>query len=55
MEYDIPAKLNYTATNLYFEQNDPEILDKILLSPRKLWTGVKVVAESKSGLYDRSL
>ena len=29
MEYDMPARLNYTAVNNYYEQNDPAILEKV--------------------------
>ena len=52
MEYDMPARLNYTAIANYYERNDPAVLNKVLLSPRNIYTGVKVVSERKSGLYD---
>ena len=52
VEYDVPAMLNYTAINHYFNQTDPEIFDKMLLSPRKSFTGVKMLSEEKSKLYD---
>ena len=52
VEYDMPAQLNYTAFNHYFEYNDPDIFDKMLTSPRKIFTGVKVLSEDKSKLYD---
>lgn len=55
MEYDMPARLNYTAVNNYYEKNDPSILEKVMLSPRKVNTGVKVVSENKSGLYEENI
>ena len=54
IEYDMPAQLNYTAFNDYFENYDPVALDKLLISPRKIFTGVKMVSEADSGLYDSS-
>jgi hypothetical protein len=54
VEYDMPAQLNYTAFNDYFENYDPVSLDRLLVSPRKIFTGVKMISESDSGLYDSS-
>ena len=50
----MPALLNYTALDTYFKNNDPLILDKILLAPRKVYTGVKILSEEDSQLYDKS-
>ena len=52
VEYDMPALLNYTAVNDYYTHADPTILDQMLLSPRKIFSSVKVVSEKKSGLFD---
>ncbi len=52
VEYDIPALLNYTAVNDYYENSDPKVLQKVLLAPRKIFSGVKVLSERKSKLYD---
>lgn len=46
LEYDIPALLNYSAVDTFYKQNDPKILESLLLAPRKVYTGVKVVKES---------
>jgi hypothetical protein len=54
VEYDVPAQLNYTAFNDYFVNNDPESLERLLVAPRKVFTGVKMVTETESGLYDSS-
>ena len=48
----MPALLNYTAFVDYFEKTDPSVLDHVLLSPRKVFSGVKVLREAESGLYD---
>ena len=52
VEYDMPALLNYTAVNDYYMSADPTILDTMLISPRKIFSSVKVINEKKSGLYD---
>jgi len=52
VEYSMPALLNYTAVNDHFLKSDPKVLSKILLSPRKIFSGVKVLSEAKSGVYD---
>jgi hypothetical protein len=54
IKYDEPALMNYTAVTDYFLQNDPARLDRLLLTPRKVFTGVKVIQESKSGLYNET-
>ncbi len=54
ISYDIPALLNYTAVNDFYTKNDPKILEDLLLTPRKVFTGIKVVEESKSGIYDET-
>ena len=50
----MPALLNYTAFVDYFEHTDKSVLDHVLLSPRKVFSGVKVHTEAESGLYDAS-
>lgn len=50
VEYDMPALLNYTAVNDYY-QYDPKFVKNVLLAPRKVFSGVKVLSESKTGLY----
>ena len=52
VEYDVPAQLNYTAFIDHFENNDPVALESLLIAPRKVFTGVKMVTETESGLYD---
>lgn len=54
ISYDIPALLNYTAVTEYYSKNDPEMLENLLLTPRKVFSGVKVMKESKSGIYNES-
>lgn len=43
VEYDVPALLNYTAVNDYYYKTDPSVLNKVLLAPRKIFSGVKVL------------
>jgi len=52
--YDIPALLNYTAVKDYYLKNDPNVLNDLLLTPRKIFTGIKVIKESKSGNYEEA-
>ena len=53
VEYDVPTLLNYTAVNDYYSAvGDPDITSKLLLSPRKIFSGVKVLTEGESNLYD---
>ena len=52
VEYDIPSLLNFTAVNDYYRNSDPNVLNKVLLAPRKIFSGVKVLSERKSKLYD---
>jgi len=52
VEYDMPALLNYTAVNDYYTATDPKVLKKMLLSPRKVFSGVKMLSETSSGLYE---
>ena len=52
IEYDMPALLNYTAVNDYYSVTDPKVLKKMLLSPRKIFSGVKMLSETSSGLYE---
>ena len=54
ISYDIPALLNYTAVTNHYKKNDPSVLKELLLTPRKIFTGIKVVKESKSGNYDET-
>ena len=54
ISYDIPALLNYTAVTDFYRLNDPEMLENLLLTPRKVFSGVKVMKESKSGIYNES-
>ena len=43
---DLPAFVEH------FESNDPVALEQLLIAPRKVFTGVKMVSETESGLYD---
>ena len=52
VEYDMPALLNYTAVTDYYQNSDPKVLKKMLLSPRKVFSGVKLISEANSGLYE---
>lgn len=54
LEIEIPALLNYTAVNAFYSKNDPEVLNDLLLAPRKIFTGIKVIKESRSGLYNET-
>ena len=54
ISYDIPALLNYTAVTDHYKRNDPSVLEDLLLTPRKIFTGIKVIKESKSGNYDEA-
>ena len=54
IEYDQPALLNYTAVNEYYNETNPEILDTLLLAPRKVFSGVKILGEAVSGHYTDS-
>jgi hypothetical protein len=54
IKYDMPALMNYTAVQQYYEENDPHRLERLLLSPRKVFTGSKVLRESRSGLYNET-
>jgi hypothetical protein len=54
IEIEIPALLNYTAVNEHYKKHDPKVLDDLLLAPRKVFTGVKVVKQSRSGLYNET-
>ena len=49
----MPALLNYTAVDQYYRETDPKVLKKMLLSPRKVFSGVKVVSERESKLYNK--
>ena len=48
----MPALLNYTAVTDYYQNNDPKVLKKLLLAPRKVFSGVKLISEANSGLYE---
>ena len=50
----MPALLNYTAVTEHYMETDPKVLNKVLLSPRKVFSGVKVVSERESGHYKSS-
>lgn len=54
MKYDTPALMNFTAFTHYYETNDPARLERMLMSPRKVFTGVKVIREDQSGLYNET-
>lgn len=54
VEYDMGALLNYTSVNEYYQETDPSVLNTMLISPRKVFSGVKVLTESSSGLYGKS-
>lgn len=53
-KYDTPSLMNFTAVNSYYGEHDPDRLERMLLTPRKVFTGVKVLRESKSGLYNET-
>jgi len=45
--------LNYTAVRTHFQENRPEVWEEtLLMAPRKIFTGVKVLHEEAAGLYD---
>ena len=49
----MPALLNYTAVDQYYTETDPKVLKKMLISPRKVFSGVKVVSERDSKLFNK--
>ena len=55
-EYDMAALMNYTSVqakyNVPGNKEALETLEQLRLSPRKAFTGVKVLREGQSGLYD---
>lgn len=46
--------MNLTAVTEFYSETDPSRLEKMLLSPRKVFTGVKVLREGRSGLYNET-
>ena len=53
VEYEVPTMLNYTAVRTHFQENRPEVWEEtLLMAPRKIFTGVKVLHEEAAGLYD---
>ena len=48
----MPALLNYTAVTDHYQKSDPKVLKKLLLAPRKVFSGVKVISEADSGHYE---
>ena len=54
IEFEIPALLNYTSVDSFYKKNEPDVLNDLLLTPRKIFTGVKVVKESRSGIYNET-
>lgn len=54
IQYEIPALLNLTAFNTYYEKVDPTVLDDLLLAPRKVFSSTKVLKESKVGIYNET-
>lgn len=54
IQYDIPALLNATAVTSYYQQHDPNVLESLLFTPRKIFASTKVLKESKCGFYNES-
>jgi hypothetical protein len=55
IQYEIPALLNLTALNSYYEEVDPTVFDEqLLLAPRKIFGSTKVLKESKVGIYNET-
>jgi len=54
LDYDMGAQLNYTAVQSYYSENNQEVFDDLMLAPRKVFTGTKVMRESRSGLYNET-
>jgi hypothetical protein len=54
IQYEIPALLNLTAVNSYYDNFDPTVLDNLLLAPRKVFSSTKVLKESKVGIYNET-
>lgn len=46
--YEVPALMNYTAVE------KAQGVENLLLTPRKAFSGVKVIKESHSGLYNET-
>lgn len=54
ISYEMPALLNLTAVQDYYNKTDPSAMDNLLLTPRKIFSSTKVLKESKSGIYNES-
>jgi len=44
--------MNYSAVFDFYQEKEPEILENLHISPRKVYTGVKVLSETQSGLFN---
>ena len=58
MEYEMGSLLNYTAIeakyNIPGDKESQEILENLLLTPRKVFSGVKVLREGRAGFYNET-
>lgn len=55
IEYDQAALLNYTAVETFIDHSqDERVHQDLFITPRKLYSGVKVIKESKSGHYNET-
>jgi hypothetical protein len=58
LEYEMGALLNYTAIeakyNIPGDKESQEILEHLLLTPRKVFSGVKVLREGRAGFYNET-
>lgn len=54
IEYEIPALLNLTALNSYYQREDPTVFKDLLVTPRKVFSSTKVLKESKVGIYNET-
>jgi hypothetical protein len=54
IKYEMPALLNLTAVQEYYNRTDPTVLEELHLAPRKIFSSTKVIKESKAGIYNES-
>jgi hypothetical protein len=56
IEYEMGSLLNFTAVNEKYNKDSEglKVLENLKLAPRKVFTGVKVLREGRSGLYNET-
>jgi len=56
IEYEMGSLLNFTAIQDKYSKDDAgrQILENLKLAPRKVFTGIKVLRQGRSGLYNET-